>query len=491
MKYLKKALYIFIITICFSMVIPVIFPKMTNSSSVYAASKVKLNTTKKTLIKGTTYTLKVKNTSKKVKWYSSNKKIATVSSKGKVKAIKKGTTYIKAKVGSKTYSCKIKVEQPSISKSSYTMTKGTAYTLKVNGNTQSVKWYSSDKKIATVDSKGRVNAIKKGTTYIKAKVNSKTYSCKMKVESPYFSKTSVQIKVTNILQNPLKGTSKTITYKSDNSNIAKVDKYGTIYAVKAGNTTIRANISGKTYNCNVTVLLDESITDCWKTICGIKYYYIKGEPVTGLQTIDNRKYMFNNNGILTSKFGIDVSEHQGKIDWDKAKSDGVQFAIIRCGYGMDEYPDKQDDSRYAYNIAECTRLKIPYGIYLYSYADSVKRANSEADHVLRLVKGRNPTLGIWYDIEDPSTEDISNQLRTDIINTFCKKIKAKNFKVGIYANLYWLNTKIEESIKNTYPIWAAQYNSVCEYKGKYQMWQYTSKGSVNGIKGNVDFNILF
>lgn len=178
MTKMNRILCVLLITIFCAFIIP----SFSTNYNVQAASKIKLNTTSKTLIKGTTYTLKVKNTKRKIRWYSSNKKIATVSSKGKVKAIKKGTTTIKAKVGKKTYSCKIKVETPSISKSKLTITKGKTYILKINGTKQKVTWTSSNKKIATVSSKGKVMAIKKGTVTIRAKVGGKTYSCKVTVQ---------------------------------------------------------------------------------------------------------------------------------------------------------------------------------------------------------------------------------------------------------------------------------------------------------------------
>jgi len=212
-------------------------------------------------------------------------------------------------------------------------------------------------------------------------------------------------------------------------------------------------------------------------------------PFTGLQTVNNRKYFFNDYGIVTSKFGIDVSTHNGKIDWEKAKADGVEFAIIRCGYGMDE--KEQDDEQFARNIAECKRLKIPFGVYLYSYANTLEKANSEADHVLRLVKGYTPSLGIWYDVEDKIQNDLEPELLTNIINTFCKKIQKNGYSVGIYSSKHWLTNKIDPSITKKYPVWVAQYYSVCEYQGKYVMWQYSSNGGVDGIKGKVDYNIMF
>ena len=191
-----------------------------------------------------------------------------------------------------------------------------------------------------------------------------------------------------------------------------------------------------------------------------------------------------------SKKGIDVSEFQGKIDWEKVKNDGIEFAILRCGYGMDF--SNQDDVEYERNANECERLGIPYGVYLMSYANTVEKARSEAEHVLRLIEGRKISLGVWYDIEDNGTSGaINKETLTNIINTFCNTIKNAGHRVGVYASLNWLENKIERIIRDNYDIWVAQYYSKCEYEGKYIMWQHTSSGKVNGISTNVDMNILY
>lgn len=191
-----------------------------------------------------------------------------------------------------------------------------------------------------------------------------------------------------------------------------------------------------------------------------------------------------------SKKGIDVSEFQGKIDWEKVKNDGIEFAILRCGYGMDF--SNQDDVEYERNANECERLGIPYGVYLMSYANTVEKARSEAKHVLRLIEGRKISLGVWYDIEDNGTSGaINKETLTNIINTFCNTIKNAGHRVGVYASLNWLENKIERIIRDNYDIWVAQYYSKCEYEGKYIMWQHTSSGKVNGISTNVDMNILY
>lgn len=191
-----------------------------------------------------------------------------------------------------------------------------------------------------------------------------------------------------------------------------------------------------------------------------------------------------------AKKGIDVSEFQGSIDWAKVKKDGIEFAILRAGFGMDI--TSQDDKYIERNIEECERLNIPFGVYLFSYANTVEKARSEAEHTLRLIKGHKLTLGVWYDIEDTNTSgSVSKSSLTNIINTYCNTIKNAGYEAGIYANLNWLENKIEKSVQETWPIWVAQYNNECQYDKKYVIWQYTSRGKVDGISGNVDMNYFY
>lgn len=135
----------------------------------------------------------------------------------------------------------------------------------------------------------------------------------------------------------------------------------------------------------------ESNYNGWNVVGGNKFYYQNGQFLKGWQTINSRKYYFSDTGVLKSKTGIDVSQYQGKIDWEKVKNDGVDFAIIRLGFGMDL--EKQDDKYAIYNMTECERLGIPYGVYMFSYATEVggeKGVVSEIAHTLRLLEKRNP-----------------------------------------------------------------------------------------------------
>ena len=183
-------------------------------------------------------------------------------------------------------------------------------------------------------------------------------------------------------------------------------------------------------------------------------------------------------------FGIDVSDWQGKIDWEQAKNVGVKFAILRCGYGMDLAD--QDDGQFARNVEECTRLGIPFGVYLYSYANTMEKAKSEAAHVLRMLKGRKPQYPVYLDLEDEITLSASIEQILAQVKAWCEIIEAAGYKAGIYANLYWWDTYLTDPWYDTKERWVAQYYTKCEYTKDYGIWQYTSSGSVAGVNGNVD-----
>ncbi|MDE6024454.1 MAG: 1,4-beta-N-acetylmuramidase, partial [Lachnospiraceae bacterium] len=190
------------------------------------------------------------------------------------------------------------------------------------------------------------------------------------------------------------------------------------------------------------------------------------------------------------KFGIDVSEFQGIVDWEKVKASGVKFAILRCGFG--ENVESQDDSQFATNAAACERLGIPYGVYLYSYATDVAHATSEAAHVKRLVKGKILTYPVFYDMEDNDTlGTCTASVIGDIADTFCNDIVKAGYKVGIYANLYWLNNILTDSRIDKWAKWVAQYYKECQYKKPYVGWQYSSTGRVDGVEGNCDVNFFY
>ena len=186
--------------------------------------------------------------------------------------------------------------------------------------------------------------------------------------------------------------------------------------------------------------------------------------------------------------GIDVSEHNGEIDWEKVKNDGIDFAIIRCGYGQDM--ESQDDDYWEANVEACEALGIPYGVYLYSYADTLEKAQSEAQHVLRLLKGHDPAYPVYYDLEDNITLELSDSMKTQIATTFCNIITDNGYETGVYSSLYWWNDYLTDPVFNNWSRWVAQWNPTCDYQGEYDLWQCSSTGQVDGINGNVDLNFL-
>lgn len=188
--------------------------------------------------------------------------------------------------------------------------------------------------------------------------------------------------------------------------------------------------------------------------------------------------------------GIDVSYHNGTIDWKKVKQSEVEYAIIRCGYGTND--KSQDDKKWEENVKGCTDNNIPYGVYLYSYADTVEKASSEADHAIRLLEGKKFKYPVYYDLEEDKLRDkISKKTIADIAQTFCDKLSAKGYTVGIYANKDWFTNYLTDSRFNNWTKWVAQYNTVCSYQGKYDMWQCSCTGKISGISTNVDLNYSY
>ena len=211
----------------------------------------------------------------------------------------------------------------------------------------------------------------------------------------------------------------------------------------------------------------------------------------------NGQYVNNLGNVIPGarKKGVDVSEHQGVIDWTKAKNDGIEYAIIRCSvtYYSNTYKKNitREDKYWRRNAAECERLGIPYGVYFYSLATNNSMAADETQYALNLVSGHKLTYPIYFDMEDTRMLNGTNGVtRGSMAATFASKVSAAGYNVGIYANLNWWNNYLTSSVFNntTWSKWIAQYHSRCQYSLPYDMWQCSSEVSVNGISGNVDLN---
>ena len=173
--------------------------------------------------------------------------------------------------------------------------------------------------------------------------------------------------------------------------------------------------------------------------------------------------------------GVDISEHNGSVNFSTLKNNGVEFVIIRLGYGSNY--TNQDDKRFAENVKKAEAAGMPWGAYLYSYAKNTSMAKSEAEHALRLLKGKTPLYGVWYDVEDPQISGV------DVVatsQTFCDAMENAGYYAGIYASLSWLNGSLNSSKLDKYDKWVAQWNSSCTYKKAYGIWQYTDKLVIGG-----------
>ncbi len=185
--------------------------------------------------------------------------------------------------------------------------------------------------------------------------------------------------------------------------------------------------------------------------------------------------------------GVDVSQYQGEINWELAKKH-IDFAILRCGYGQD-IPG-QDDPTFKRNADECTRLGIPFGVYLYSYATNERDALSEARHVLRLVANYKMEYPVYLDLEDPRVGRLTNDQIERNARVWADEMARHNYFPGFYASYYWWRTKLTGAFFTRYTKWVARYADELGAEG-FDMWQYTDKGFVEGINAPVDRNYAY
>lgn len=188
--------------------------------------------------------------------------------------------------------------------------------------------------------------------------------------------------------------------------------------------------------------------------------------------------------------GIDLSGWQKNVNYLELKSQGIDFAIIRCGYGKNI---SQKDSKFEEHYAGLKYAGIKIGAYLYSYANSIEEAKAEAKNCLKFIKGKEFDLPIFYDLEDANTTGkASKQTITEMAKIFCEEIIKEGYQAGIYANLNWFKSKLNVKELEKYNIWLAQWG-VDKHTAdfKVNIWQHTNKGKIKGINGNVDLDISY
>lgn len=193
--------------------------------------------------------------------------------------------------------------------------------------------------------------------------------------------------------------------------------------------------------------------------------------------------------------GIDVSKHNGYIEWKKVKKDNIKFVIIRAGYGSSTI-----DERFEEYIKGAIKEDLDIGIYWFSYATSEEKARLEAVKCMEVIKPYKDkiTYPIFYDFEYDSIRyakgkgvSINKTKVTEFAEAFLKEINKGGYIPGLYTNIDFSNNYFSKSIQRKYDIWIAQYSSRLSYNESYVMWQYSQSGRVSGISGNVDLDYCY
>lgn len=240
-------------------------------------------------------------------------------------------------------------------------------------------------------------------------------------------------------------TTQKLTWISSDENVAVVDSLGLISAVGEGTATISVVVddSGKKADCNVTV----------------EKAYMKG---------------------------IDVSKWQGNIDWSKVKNDGMEFAMIRSSYGSSSL-----DPKFETNYQGAKNNGIAVGIYHYSNATTPEMAKTEVDFLIRTMEGKQFEYPICLDLEDKAQMALDKKIIADIALVYFNTLTEAGYYPMLYSSKGWFTGKLYDTSLDVFDRWVAQWSSVLTYTGELAMWQYSDKGSVSGISGNVDLDISF
>ncbi len=193
----------------------------------------------------------------------------------------------------------------------------------------------------------------------------------------------------------------------------------------------------------------------------------------------------------TAYKGIDVSKWQGKIDWAKVKADGIDFALIRAGHGAYGSTPISVDTRFEENIKEAVKNKIDVGVYFYSYAKTVKEIQKEAEFLIKTIAPYKITYPIILDIEDNSQLGIDKKTLTKMVEAFIEVLMEEGYYPMIYSYKSWFESYLDMTVLDKYAVWLAQWAAAPSFNSGFYIWQYSNKGKVNGIGGDVDLNISY
>ena len=214
-----------------------------------------------------------------------------------------------------------------------------------------------------------------------------------------------------------------------------------------------------------------------------------------LEDADKTEIMQFQKSTSNSRVGIDVSKWNGEIDWDRVQNAGVEFAIIRAGYRGSVTGALVEDPCFTMNMRGAAASGVPVGVYFFTQAVNEVEAVEEASAVLQLIREYDLEFPVFIDTEGAGgngrADSLDVETRTRVCEAFCRTITNAGYDAGVYGSRNWYNHYLHAGQLEQYCIWLAEYRSAPLYQGYYQMWQYTSKGSIDGIEGNVDMNVSY
>ena len=294
---------------------------------------------------------------------------------------------------------------------------------------------------------------------------------------------------TKTTQKPTTISTTTTTHKSTTTSTTKNGTATSITTTtqketttkSATTTTQKASATSTTLNGTTTVTTQKTTTT---TKAGTTTQTTAGTTVT--TTTYATKTGIGTGAIFQ---GVDVSVYQGNIDWEAAKADGVEFAIIRAGYG--KYVS-QKDKYFDQNMQNAKAAGLPCGAYWFSYALTPEDAIKEADAFYEVIKDYQFEYPVSFDMETENQTNLSKETVTAIIEAFCGRMESYGYYTTLYSYASFLNYKVGESVFEKYDIWVAHYNtSQPAFNRKYGLWQYSSTGRIAGIQGNVDQDFVY